>query len=685
MERVRLPAELVAWRLAAIAAVAVALASSALAIHLDLTAPGVEDFGSAFGGAAVPGLALTVPGSLLLWRLGPHPIALVLVCFGVLWSLDGPAVGVVNLALATGTDSALAQWGFWYYVRFGAVLVLPIQLILLLFPNGRLATGRWRGVSVVALALAAVMPLTYVLTPASVLAAGDPARAALLARFDPALPTLLLPDAVWDALVATAFPATVVATALALAVTIGRRRGASAERRAQLRWLIWAGIVFLALVLASRVLPTAIGDVAFALGTAFVSGSIVIAVTRHGLYAIDRLLSWTIVYAILLGGVVLVDLGIYALVGTLFDDRVTMLLALLVVIAIYTPLRNQLYRVVSRWVNGARSDPYEVVSQLADRLERAGDAQSQLDELARSIARAFASGFVRVELDRPDGSVLAAQTTAHVADAAIDLPLQHGGHEIGRIRMQPGRRPAVSSRDRRLLSDIVRLAAAALRNAELSRELQFIREDLVTTREEERARLRRELHDGLGPLLGGIRLRLEAARNLAERDPQRSLAVLDAAIDESSEVVGEIRRLVHDLRPPALDDLGLARAVAQQAQRLSGPSLDIAVEASGLPVLSAAVEVAAYRIASEALTNVVTHADARRAAVRMHATADALVVEITDDGVGIAADRTAGVGLSSLRERAVELGGTLELLPAHPGTLVRAKLPRRSEDPHDPR
>lgn len=667
------------WRAFAIAAVALVVACTVVGVQLDLAAPGSDQFGSAAAGT-IPGLAMTIPGALLLWRLGPHPIALVLTGFGVLWALDGPAAGLVNLALATGADSPLTDVAFWYYARFGAILLLPVQLILLLFPDGRLPRGRWRIVAIVSLALTLLMPFSFLLAPAEVLAAGDPVQAALLARFDPALPTLPLPDAVWATLLGAAFPALGLGTALALAVTIGRRRGATSEQRAQLRWLIWAGIVFLALVLASRIMPPMIGDIVFSLGVAFVSVAILVAVTRHGLYAIDRLLSWTIVYAILLVGVIAVDVGLYLALGTVFDDRVTLLVALVIVILVYTPLRDRLFRLASRWVNGDRVDPYDVVSRLVDRLDTAAAPDEQAAVIAEAVAKAFASGHVEVQLDRPDGTALTAAygtATPH----PTELALEHHGVTIGRIRMQAGRRPTVSARDRRLLSDIVRLAAAALRNAETSDQLQQIREGLVTAREEERARLRRELHDGLGPLLSAIRLRLETSRNLATKDPAQALAVLDAAIDESREVVDEVRRLVHDLRPPALDDLGLVRAIAQTAHRLSDGTR-IRVDADDLPPLSAAVEVAAYRIAAEALTNVVRHANASHAVVRLIAQPAALVVEIADDGTGMPAAPTAGVGLVSLRARAAELGGGVVFLPApQRGTLVRATLPLRTAAP----
>lgn len=682
MERESGRGRMVARRLLAVLTALAAVACAALSVRLDLTAPPVAEFGSALGGA-LPGLALALPGALLLWRMRVHPIAVVLAVFGVLWGLDGVSVGVLNTAMMTGDDSPITSVAFWYYVRFGAVLLLPIQLVLLLFPDGRLPQGIWRSISLTSLALTAIMPVTFLFAPSSVLAAQERTRESLLERFDTPPPPLPVPDEVWALLLTCAFPATIVSATLALAVTVSRRRGASAERIAQLRWLIWAGLVFVVLTIASRMLPGFVADILFMLTVGFVSAAIVIAITRHGLYSIDRLLSWTLLYAVLVGSIVLIDLGVYLLLGSMFGDRTTTLIALCVAAALYLPLRDRLHRLISRWVNGARVDPYEVMSRLAGRLESAGAAQAQLDELADAVAQAFASGAVRVELDRADGTALVS-TVGGASDAdaplPLELPLQYQGAEIGRIRMRPGRRAAISERDRRLLGDIVRLAAAALQGAELSRELQLIRVSLVEAREDERARLRRELHDGLGPLLGAIRLRLEAARNLAERDPERSLLALDAALEESREVVDEIRRLAHDLRPPAIDDLGLARAIDQLCARLGAGSVDIRVESDDLPPLGAAVEVAAYRIVSEAITNVVRHSRAKSAVVRLRVQPNSLIVEVEDDGIGIRPDRTAGIGLASLRERAGELGGTTAFSSADPGTVVRAVLPRRMED-----
>ncbi|SHN46926.1 sensor histidine kinase [Cryptosporangium aurantiacum] len=297
--------------------------------------------------------------------------------------------------------------------------------------------------------------------------------------------------------------------------------------------------------------------------------------------------------------------------------------------------------------------------------------------MVRTVAEAFRSPYVAVEVDRSGGERLVASHGRRPASTPA-LPITFRGEEVGRLVLPSGGpRAALSPRDEKLLGDVVRQAAAASRAGYLAAELQRSRERLVTAREEERRRLRRDLHDGLGPSLGAVALRIDAARNLASSAPEKADELLRQARDDVTTAVADVRRLVHDLRPPALDDVGLLGAVRQQAERLRGPGLTIEVDAgSTLEGLPAAVEVAAYRVASEALTNVVRHAKASSCHVSLAVDADALVVEITDNGIGIPAATPTGVGLVSLRERAAELGGRCEILsPASGGTIVRARLP----------
>lgn len=672
-------------RIATIVAIAISVVAAVGAIALDLVVlPEHPDPPLSSGWSGVlPGIAMLIPGCLLLWRLPWHPIAVVLAGFGALWVLDGLASAAVNLAWYHDRAAWWAVPAFWFFSRLGSVLILPIVLLLLLFPDGRLRPGAWRVASIIAIVLGLVMPFAFLFAPAEALTADEPERAELLAAFEPPLPTLPLPDAAWTTLLAVSLPCLAASLLLALVVCIGRRFGASLEERAQLRWLVWSGIVFVGALAIYPLVPTVVVDVLLSATIGLVSASVVVAVTRYRLYAIDRLLSWTLVYALLVIAIVAVDVLVVLAVGSAIDDRIAMLLAVIAVTAAYAPLRGRLFAFSSRLVSGRRGDPYAVVSSLGDRLERSSDTRSQLGDLATAIADAFASPYVRVEVDRPGADPMVAEHGARAAEV-VEVPIDHGGVVIGRILMEPGRRPVASSRDQQLLGDLVRLAAASMRNAELGRELQAIRERLVLAREEERSRLRRELHDGLGPLLGGVKLRLETARNLAERDPDRSLVLLDAAIADQSEVIDEIRRIVHDLRPPALDDLGLVRALGQLGSRLTGGGLVVEVSGEVPDALPPAVEVAAFRIASEALANARRHSGASLVLVRLLHDERMLRLEIRDDGTGIPADAVGGVGLRSLRERAAELGGTLEIADADGGgTAIRAALPLAHDDAAD--
>ncbi len=660
-----------------LAAVVVGVLASLVAIVLDIVSYRVDPdpFFSAGWTGALPGLAMLIPGALLQWRLPRNPIAIILTVFGLLWAVDGTASAYLNWALAFDPDAPGTQFAFWFYVRFGAILVLPIQLVLLLFPDGRLPRrGPWRVAAFAALAIALVMPLSSILAPSHILLSQEPEQAAM-ARYDQPPITLPLTDEAWHVIADVAFPTMLFGTVLALVVTMSRRIGADAVRRSQLRWLIWAGALFVIGVLVGNMLPQLASDIIGTIDIALLCTAVVIAVARYRLYEIDRLVSWTLVYGLLVASVFAVDLLVLAALGAVIDQRSSALVAVIAVTVVYAPLRERIFRFVSRLVNGRREDPYGAVSALADALEAAKGPGEQLERIADSVAEAFASGYVRVELERPDGRRLTAEHGRPSDRDTAELPLEYRGRTIGRIVMEPGRRPRLSRRDRKLLGDLVRQAAAAVLNSELSAELQRIREGLVSAREEERSRIRRDLHDGLGPMLAGVKLRLELARTLVQDSPDRAIDALDSAITDASEAVADIRRLVHDLRPPALDDLGLARAVDQQAERFRG-GLAIEVDARVPRDLPAAAEVAAYRIVSEALTNIAKHAQASRAWIRLDQTGDTLVAEVADDGIGIPADAVPGIGLASGRERALELGGSLDIVPRDGGgTVLRAVLP----------
>jgi signal transduction histidine kinase len=308
-----------------------------------------------------------------------------------------------------------------------------------------------------------------------------------------------------------------------------------------------------------------------------------------------------------------------------------------------------------------------------------------LAAIVETVAQALKLPYAAIVVERDDDSETVAEYGSPQGES-LDLPLVYQSERLGKLILAP-RAPgeAFSSSDRLLLEDLARQAGVALHAAGLTADLQLSRERLVTAREEERRRLRRDLHDGLGPRLAAHTLKVGSARSLYARDPAAADTLLSELEEDMEIALSDVRRLVYNLRPPTLDELGLVGAIRETAERYdvgksNGDALRITVEApERLPHLPAAVEVAAYRISQEALTNVVRHARAGSCAVRLSIDRE-LVLEISDDGVGISEDRGTGVGLSSMRERALELGGALTVEPnAVAGTQVQARLPLPAE------
>jgi len=213
---------------------------------------------------------------------------------------------------------------------------------------------------------------------------------------------------------------------------------------------------------------------------------------------------------------------------------------------------------------------------------------------------------------------------------------------------------------------------------QLHRALQLSRESLVASREAERRRLRHDLHDGLGATMAGLRLQLETAQDLSADDAV--VRLLESANAGVAHAVAEIRTLCDGLRPPGIDDLGLSRALVALVDRVAHPGLLVDVDVDPSFDLDPAIEVALYRIAAEALTNVVRHSGAGRAALEAHA-GTAVNLLVRDDGVGLGEGATtgargSGVGLESMQQRAEEVGGSLTIRAGdHAGTEVRAVLP----------
>ncbi len=427
--------------------------------------------------------------------------------------------------------------------------------------------------------------------------------------------------------------------------------------------------------------------------------SVAMAILRYRLWDIDILINRTLVYTLLtastLGLYVLIVFGASALLRT-HNDLFFSLLATALIAVLFQPLRQQLQLGVNRLLYGERNEPYRVLSRLGQRLQETLPADTLLLTIVETVAHALKLPYVALTWKSDEPSFATEERTplasfGIIADksATIRVALLHRGKHLGDLLLSPRQRGEnLTPADMRLVRDLSPQIAMALHSTLLLTELQQLtvdlqrsRERLVTAREEERRRLRRDLHDGLGPQLSSQTLTLSAIKKLLRQDPESADRLLGDAIVHAQEAVSDIRRLVYALRPPALDDLGLRVALEEQINQYRTSGIVLTLEApEELPPLPAAIEMACYRIVQEAVTNVVRHAHATGATVHLELQAEFMVVEVKDNGQGLPPGVRRGVGLSSLHERAEELGGTclIEAVPTG-GTRVSAHLPLHRE------
>jgi signal transduction histidine kinase len=608
-------------------------------------------------------------GALIAWRKPTDAMALFISLFLLmLGALYGPNAAALEEAYP----------GAYFLIMLGYAFVIGSQVLMLfLFPDGRFVPRWIRGPVITWVALL----LLYMVLPGEPMAAGPGVLGGILL---------------------------ISGLATGVAAQIYRYvRVSTPVQRHQTRWVIFgvavAALGFMLLLVTEAVVPSLtlsagvrlLYDMARETGAAFsamlIPVTVGIAILRHHLWDIDIVINRSLVY----GALTVSTVGIYALVvgglGALFQGNGNALVSLLaagLIAVLFAPLRDRLQRAVNRLLYGERDDPYEVLSRLGQRIGVALAPDAVLPAVVDSVREALKLPYTAITVRGDDPSSTVQVASGQPVDDPLRLPLTYQKERVGELILGP-RAPgeAFTPADHRLLEDLARQAGAAIHAVRLTADLQRSRERLVTAREEERRRLRRDLHDGLGPALAAQTLKIGSARALLPSDPAKVDTLLEELEADLDTALKDIRRLVYSLRPPALDELGLVAAIRETAEQYgpqqgrpdnsSGASLHIQVDAPQyLPALPAAVEVAAYRIAQEALTNVVRHSRAHSCLVRLWVADNRLSIEVTDDGMGLLAARRAGVGLASMRERATELGGTFLIasLPAG-GTRLLACLP----------
>ncbi|MCT9930042.1 sensor histidine kinase [Planotetraspora sp. A-T 1434] len=623
-------------------------------------------------------LVISRPRLLLGWLL----------CLGGLGSAANIlAVNLAGLLVQNGGHPAVHPlWvfadGVWNLTTYALGILLP-----LLYPTGRILSKRWCVPGAFAASALALDWVCVLIGPSSVRTGHNPWEITAFAPYFQSTRGVLN---------------TVVTAAMALAffsLVVRFRKAGPVERR-QILWPLVA--------IAGLVTPWVIGPPLWwvaSLTIPLVPAAIAVAVLRYRLYGIDTLISRTIVGVGLVSAIAAVYLLVTAGSSLILSgvDRFAGLAAALFAGAFFHPIRRGLQRVVDRALYGSRGDPMALAAGLRRRLQQTDPAHGLLAAL-EALREGLSVTGIAVEAE---GTTTTAGEVGHVTR---EIALVWHGEPVGRMLIgPPGRRRFPAAHDERVIGVLTPYVADAAHTMRLTNDLRRSRQRILTAREEERRRLRRDLHDGLGQTLSAMAMTLNLARLNLERSPGTADRLLQDLRGGMDAVSADVRQLVYGLRPPALDDLGLVAAIRALAEEVR-PDLDlgedgtvhrsgggIVVEAHGPAVLPegpgttagdgaveghreldglpAAVEVAAYRIVQEALTNVRKHARARHVRVTLRLD-DELLVVVADDGVGLPRDRRAGVGLFSMAERAAELGGTCAVTSAPgEGTTVTARLP----------
>jgi two-component system, NarL family, sensor kinase len=599
------------------------------------------------------GVAFAACGMLIAWHRRRNPVGWLLLGAGVAHLTTAAALPVGAFGAAHGWPLPALRIVLTIYALawpLGILTLLP--LALLLFPDGRLLSPRWR-------------PVAWLTVAAGAAYAVGSASGGLELRLGSGVvvrPLVSLAVA-RSAAAARALDALTLAVSIAVvAALVVRYRRADERGRAQLWWLVLA--VPAMIIVNWQRWTTGNGPILLLLAAPLIPAAITVAILRHGLFDIKLVISRTVLYGLLSAAVV----GGYAGLVAMFDlvlRRGNAPYASAMVIALaFNPARVWLQRVIDRVFYGSRRDPLRAVTQVGEKL-----ARDDLTGVAESIRDALRLPFAAI---RAGDRQLAASGTPTTSLHAV--PLTVGDERVGElvVGLRPGER-RMSPADDRVLGAMATPVAVAVRATALAEALQASREHLVAAREEERRRLHRELHDSLGPALTGAALTADAAGNLIAADSAKARLATSEVSAQVRACIDDVRRLVYGLRPPSLDEAGLMGALRDAADRLGGV-VEVRIEAPAeLPALPAAIEVAAYRIASEALTNIVRHARAGRAIIRI--TADThLRLSVTDDGQAGGTWRP-GIGLASIAERAAEVGGSCRAGPTAAGGAVTAVLP----------
>ena len=650
---------------------AVAWAVAAAAVVAAVTAAWLAWTGSTPGeGSSVKPVVLTVvfvvPGVLISTAL-PR-LVLGWLALGVAALFAATALGDAWIRYGADGGGADVAWAAWITDRFGAFLAVGVWLLLVLLPDGRLPSRRWRPVvgGVVVVQCTALAAFAMVRGPAS----GPDSSLPDLGR-DAINPVGVLPPSVGDLMEGLDTVLLQVPLLLCLVAYVVRLGRAGPDERVRVVGTLLAASTFVLLVVVGHAWWPEVTDTLDVVAGALLAAQLTATVLGRRPRAVAAVVRQTFVYTVLtvlVGGLAVLVAAVLRRFGQDQPDFAVAVIAGGTALAVH-PLRARFAALVDRLLYGDLRDPYLALQRLAEQTHAAPSADAVLTGMAATVAASLRVPWTQVEAaghadswgERPGGG------------ETVSVELVSGTARSGTVTVAPGRR--LRGEEVVLLGELARHGGVAVQAVLLTDALRAGRQRLVVAREEERRRLRRDLHDGVGPTLAGLTMQLGAVRPLVRSDPDAVAERLGRLQEAARGALETVRRLSHGLRPPALDELGVMGALRQLAESLG---LRARFPETEPPHLPAAVEVAVYLIAAEALHNVARHARTRDVEVSLQADEDDVILSVRDSGPGVDGAQPVGIGLTTMRERADELGGavTVESAPGR-GTTVTATLPLR--------
>jgi two-component system, NarL family, sensor kinase len=577
----------------------------------------------------------------------------------------GLSAACISLAIWQATAGGPNHWsstlGWLGVFIWTPAIAVFFPMIVLLFPDGHLPGRRWKWLAGLALAAGVLWFLGDAFDPDTV--SGMP-----FVTY-----RTVVVSGVWGHLAHTADDVgsiLVESIGLAsLAVLMWRWQRSAGSQRAQLSWLAVGATIAVSLFAPTAVNISTVWSTALLIGVPALPAAAAVAVLRHRLLGIDVVINRTLVYIGLSATLLACFLAVVELARVIVGHNAGLggsLAGAAVVAVAFSPARQFLQRRVDTLIFGYRRDPSQALSRVTAQL--LSDTDDEVEASLRAVSNSLRlPGLALVSGGRRIGPPVSGEGIETV------IPLRYRSQAVGQLLVRPRRgQAALDASDRAALELVAAPIAAAVYALRLTEQLQ-------RAQEEERRRLHRDLHDGLGPILTAIALRADAAGNVSRTDQAKAHALIGEVADQTRQAIDEVRRMSHDLRPPGLERLGLLNALAREAGRfgshLDGGAMVVTAELpETLPPLSAEVEDRAFQIAAEALTNIARHSDATVAVLRVYIDRS-LHIEVLDNGTPDLSGWTEGFGIASMRHRAAEAGGTLEAGPTSTGGRVCAELP----------